>query len=275
MGRLRPDALLRRGRARGEGGLRPARRGNPALAPRLGPRLQHRHLLAARRAACRPRRGDGRRLDGDRAALPARACRTRRGRDPAARRQPRRRLAEPGLARRWSARTSPRAATPTSRSALRWSTTSSSPPTSRSRTFIDWLASLGTAVVIEFVGRDDEMVQALLANREDQYDDYTPENFREPAVAASSSMRGEQSLKGGKRTIFFAEARPGRRAGLHPRRLPSTTCAGKIWPTLLVIGKNSPIAACATGWRLREGDFRSNQKSSKHSYCRWRHEASP
>ena len=33
-------------------------------------------------------------------------------------------------------------------------------------------------MVIEFVGREDEMVQALLANREDQYDDYTLESFR-------------------------------------------------------------------------------------------------
>ena len=72
--------------------------------------------------------------------------------------------------------------------------------------FLDWLASLGTAVVIEFVGREDEMVQALLANREDQYDDYTPENFRS-LLSRKFQLRREQSLKGGKRTIFFAEAR--------------------------------------------------------------------
>jgi hypothetical protein len=70
--------------------------------------------------------------------------------------------------------------------------------------FIDWLAELGAAVVIEFVGRDDEMVRALLANRKDQYDDYTPETFR-ALLAERFRLRGEQTLKGGKRTIFFAE----------------------------------------------------------------------
>ena len=72
--------------------------------------------------------------------------------------------------------------------------------------FIDWLASLGTAVVIEFVGREDEMVQALLANREDQYDDYTLESFR-GLLAERFRIRDEAPLKGGKRTIFFAEPR--------------------------------------------------------------------
>lgn len=72
--------------------------------------------------------------------------------------------------------------------------------------FIGWLASLGTSVVIEFVGRDDEMVQALLANREDQYDDYQPEIFRE-LLARHFDIRDEQDLKGGKRRIYFATAR--------------------------------------------------------------------
>ena len=74
--------------------------------------------------------------------------------------------------------------------------------------FIGWLAGLGTAVVIEFVGRDDEMVQTLLANREDQYADYHPEVFRE-LLAARFDIKAEQPLKGGKRHIYFAEARPG------------------------------------------------------------------
>jgi hypothetical protein len=70
--------------------------------------------------------------------------------------------------------------------------------------FIDWLASLGTSVVIEFVGRDDEMVQALLANREDQYDDYDPDTFRR-LLAERFTIRDEAPLKGGKRTIYFAD----------------------------------------------------------------------
>lgn len=72
--------------------------------------------------------------------------------------------------------------------------------------FIGWLASLGTSVVIEFVGRDDEMVQTLLANREDQYDDYRPEVFRD-LLARHFDIQDEQDLKGGKRRIYFATAR--------------------------------------------------------------------
>jgi hypothetical protein len=70
--------------------------------------------------------------------------------------------------------------------------------------FIDWLASLRTAVVIEFVGREDEMVRTLLANRDDQYDDYTLDSFR-ALLSQRFRIRDEQALKGGKRTIFFAE----------------------------------------------------------------------
>ena len=70
--------------------------------------------------------------------------------------------------------------------------------------FIDWLASLGASVVIEFVGREDEMVEALLANREDQYDDYTLATFR-GLLAEKFRIRDEAPLKSGRRTIFFVE----------------------------------------------------------------------
>jgi hypothetical protein len=69
--------------------------------------------------------------------------------------------------------------------------------------FIEWLAQLRTALVIEFVGREDEMVQALLANRIDQYDDYHLDTFRD-LLRARFEIREETPLKGGKRTIFFA-----------------------------------------------------------------------
>ena len=72
--------------------------------------------------------------------------------------------------------------------------------------FVDWLRSLGSAVVIEFVGRDDEMVKTLLANREDQYDDYDPANFRN-LLSGSFDIIEEGSLKEGSRTMFFAEPR--------------------------------------------------------------------
>jgi SAM-dependent methyltransferase len=69
---------------------------------------------------------------------------------------------------------------------------------------IDWLASLGASVVIEFVGREDEMVEALLANRVDQYDDYTLATFR-GLLAEKFRIRDEAPLKSGRRTIFFVE----------------------------------------------------------------------
>ena len=72
--------------------------------------------------------------------------------------------------------------------------------------FIRWLASLGTSLIIEFVGRDDEMVQTLLANKEDQYDDYHPEVFRD-LLAAHFDIRDEEDLKDGKRRIYFATAK--------------------------------------------------------------------
>jgi SAM-dependent methyltransferase len=69
--------------------------------------------------------------------------------------------------------------------------------------FIDWLASLGTALVIEFVGRDDEMVELLLRNKDDQYDDYRLEVF-EASLSEHFEISARQTLKGGKRSIYFA-----------------------------------------------------------------------
>lgn len=76
------------------------------------------------------------------------------------------------------------------------------------QSFIGWLADLGTSVVIEFVGRDDEMVQTLLANREDQYADYHEDVFRALLVARFDIV-DELALKGGKRVLYFARSRSG------------------------------------------------------------------
>ena len=72
--------------------------------------------------------------------------------------------------------------------------------------FVRWLAALGTSVVIEFVGREDEMVQTLLAHREDQYDDYHPEVFR-ALLESRFRIEDEAPLKDGKRHIYFARPR--------------------------------------------------------------------
>jgi hypothetical protein len=69
--------------------------------------------------------------------------------------------------------------------------------------FMRWLAGLDTALVIEFVGRDDEMVETLLRNKDDQYDDYRPEVF-EALLSEHFDVRNSQTLKGGKRSIYFA-----------------------------------------------------------------------
>ena len=69
--------------------------------------------------------------------------------------------------------------------------------------FIQWLADLGTALVIEFVGREDEMVKTLLRNKDDQYDDYHVEIF-ERLLSEHFEIRDSRPLKGGKRSIYFA-----------------------------------------------------------------------
>lgn len=69
--------------------------------------------------------------------------------------------------------------------------------------FIGWLADLGTSLVIEFVSRDDEMVQVLLANREDQFEDYHHDIFR-ALLSARYEIQADQPLKNGKRHIYFA-----------------------------------------------------------------------
>lgn len=90
--------------------------------------------------------------------------------------------------------------------------------------FLDWLAGLGTAVVIEFVGREDEMVQGLLANREDQYDDYALDNFRD-LLSEKFQLRGEQALKGGRRNIFFAAPRTWIDS---EKQLPASATRGRV-----------------------------------------------
>lgn len=69
--------------------------------------------------------------------------------------------------------------------------------------FLRWLAGLDTALVIEFVGRDDEMVETLLRNKDDQYDDYRRDVF-ESLLATYFDIRESRELKGGKRSIYFA-----------------------------------------------------------------------
>ena len=69
--------------------------------------------------------------------------------------------------------------------------------------FIDWLASLNSALVIEFVNKDDEMVKTLLRNKQDIYSDYTLENF-ERVLGQYFQVQDEHTFASGTRKIFFA-----------------------------------------------------------------------
>ena len=71
---------------------------------------------------------------------------------------------------------------------------------------LDWLASLGGTVVIEFAGRDDEMVKRLLSRkRDDAHPDYTLESF-EQALGQRFEIVRREPLASGLRTLY--EARP-------------------------------------------------------------------
>ena len=67
---------------------------------------------------------------------------------------------------------------------------------------LDWLASLKAGLVIEFVSKEDEMVQKLLRNRLDQFGEYAPEYF-ERCLKERFRIEKRLVIKPGKREIFF------------------------------------------------------------------------
>ncbi|MEM7170686.1 MAG: methyltransferase [Pseudomonadota bacterium] len=70
--------------------------------------------------------------------------------------------------------------------------------------FVDWLADLGCAVVVEFVTRDDDMVKQLMRNREDQFSDYELHHFEE-LLHQRFRLIDQKPLKGGQRVIYHLE----------------------------------------------------------------------
>lgn len=72
--------------------------------------------------------------------------------------------------------------------------------------FVDWLASLGGDLVIEFVTKDDAMVKKLLRNKEDQYHDYTLECF-EACLSRVFCIRRREVLSSGTRVLYFGTNR--------------------------------------------------------------------
>jgi ribosomal protein L11 methylase PrmA len=65
---------------------------------------------------------------------------------------------------------------------------------------VAWLVSLAPAGVIEFVPKQDPMVQVLLSSRSDNFASYTEEVFRR-AVQANSRIVAEERLDGSGRLV--------------------------------------------------------------------------
>jgi len=72
--------------------------------------------------------------------------------------------------------------------------------------FVEWLASLKADLVIEFIAKEDSMVQRLLRNKEDHYSDYRQEYFEECLSAAFDLFRHER-LASGTRTLYYAKTK--------------------------------------------------------------------
>lgn len=72
--------------------------------------------------------------------------------------------------------------------------------------FIEWLASLGSNLIIEFVTKADPMVKLLLKNKDDQYHDYELDNF-ERTLASKFTIVKQCPLTSGTRYLFYADPR--------------------------------------------------------------------
>jgi SAM-dependent methyltransferase len=69
--------------------------------------------------------------------------------------------------------------------------------------FVEWLATLGGDLVIEFVNREDPMVQRLLKNKHDQYTDYQQAAF-EQHLGRRFTIERQQTLGSGTRVLYHA-----------------------------------------------------------------------
>jgi SAM-dependent methyltransferase len=72
--------------------------------------------------------------------------------------------------------------------------------------FVDWLARLRSHLVIEFVTREDPMVQALLLNKEDIYHDYHLDVF-DGEMSRRFETLARQTLGSGTRHLYFVRPR--------------------------------------------------------------------
>ena len=74
--------------------------------------------------------------------------------------------------------------------------------------FVRWLADCGAEVVVEFVGREDPMVQRLLRNKEVVGEGYTQEAF-DACLTSAFDVMATESLGSGTRTLYHATPRAG------------------------------------------------------------------
>jgi len=68
--------------------------------------------------------------------------------------------------------------------------------------FVDWLASLESYLVLEFINKEDAMVKKLLLNKEDIYDDYAQETL-ERSLARHFVTLHAKTFHGDTRVLYF------------------------------------------------------------------------
>ena len=71
---------------------------------------------------------------------------------------------------------------------------------------VEWLATFGAHLIVEFVAKDDPMAQRLLLNKVDQFGDYDREAF-ERLLSAHLEIVDRTELASGTRTLYFARPR--------------------------------------------------------------------
>jgi len=71
------------------------------------------------------------------------------------------------------------------------------------KSYINWLASLDGALIIEFITKNDPMVKVLLKNKEDIYADYELTHF-ESCLKEYFNIKSTQRLESGTRILYFA-----------------------------------------------------------------------
>jgi len=70
--------------------------------------------------------------------------------------------------------------------------------------FVDWLASLGSALVIEFPTREDPMVKKLLAPKRDGLHPDYELGFFERCLNGAFEVDRSERLESGTRVLYFA-----------------------------------------------------------------------